>query len=69
MKDYKMYFNKNLSEINFSPKNPFSGVEYRPELDTSDECIEDQVNFFQNLIEILHLIIELGGIYIAFEVS
>ena len=34
IKDEKVDFNKKLSEINHSPNNPFSVVEYRPELGT-----------------------------------
>ena len=69
MKDEKTDFKKKLSGINYSQKNPFYAVEYRPDLENSDEFIDDQVNFFQNLIGLLCWIIELGRIDIAFEVS
>ena len=44
-----MEFSENLSDINYSPKNPFSAVKYKPELDTSDEFTED-LNLFKTLI-------------------
>ena len=62
-------YNKKLSDINYSPQNPFSAVNYRPELDTSHECSNEQVTLFQNLIGVLRWIVELGRIDIAFEVS
>ena len=62
-------FNKKLSDINYSPKQPFSSRDYRPELDLSIECSPDQVTYFQNLIGILRWIVELGRIDIAFEVA
>ena len=52
MKDKKMEFNKNISDINFSLKNPFSAVEYRPEFDAPDECKEYQVNLSLNIIRV-----------------
>ena len=36
-------FNKNLSNMKYSPKKPFSTTSYCPELDTSVECSEKQV--------------------------
>ena len=62
-------FNKKLSDFNISAPQPFSAVNYRPELDTSDECNVAQVTFFQNLIGILRWIVELGRIDIGYEVS
>ena len=53
MKYGNMEFNKNIPYINYSPKNPFSEVEYRPELDTSADCIEYKVELFQILIGLL----------------
>ena len=50
MKDEKIKFNKKLSEIKYSPKNPFYAVGYIPELYTSSECTEDQVKFFHKKI-------------------
>ena len=69
LKDDSLEFNKKLSDKNYSPKQPFSNASYRPELDTSQECDDDQTNFYQNLIGVLRWIIELGRIDIAFEVS
>ena len=56
-----------LSDVNYSPRNTFSSVEYRLELDTSMECNEDQVSLYQNLIEILRLFIELGHMKLHFQ--
>ena len=69
MKQDRFTFNKKLSDIKYSPQSPFSNVKYRPELDTSLECSEDQTQYFQSLIGILRWIIELGKIDICFEVS
>ena len=62
-------FNKKLSDPAVSAPQPFSSVNYRPELDTSVECTLDQVTLYQNIIGVLRWIIELGRIDIAFEVS
>ena len=42
---------------------------YKPELDISPECEDDQANYFQNLIGILRWAVELGRIDIAVQVS
>ena len=62
-------YNKKLSDIDYSPKQPFSSLSYRPEIDVSDHCSDSQTQFFQNLIGILRWTVELGRIDIAFEVS
>ena len=49
--------------------NPFTDVEYIPELYMSVECDDDQTTYFQNLIGILLWIVDLEQIDIAFEVS
>ena len=61
-------FNKKLSDVSVSAPQPFSNVNYRPELDTSIECTNDQVTLYQNIIGILRWVVELGRIDIAFEV-
>ena len=62
-------FNRQLSDTKYSPRHPFSSPNYRPELDTSCECTDGQVTFYQNLIGILRWIVELGKFDILFEVS
>ena len=62
-------FNKKLSDPAISAPQPFSNVNYRPELDTSDECNNEQISFYQNLIGILRWLVELGRIDIGYEVS
>ena len=62
-------FNKKLSDMSHSAPQPFSNVNYRPELDTSDVCNDVQITFFQNLIGILRWVVELGRIDIGYEVS
>ena len=69
LKEYGLEYNKKLSDVNYFPKNSFSTVDYRPELDTSMEWNEYQVSFYQSLIEVLILMIGIGIIDIAFEVS
>jgi hypothetical protein len=62
-------YNRKLSDISSSPRQPFSSPKYKPELDTSEPCNDDEATYFQNLIGILRWIVELGRIDIAFEVS
>ena len=38
LKEDGLDYNKKLSNIKYSPNNPFSPVDYGPELDTSMEC-------------------------------
>ena len=65
-KEGGMEYNKSLSDINYFPKNLFSSVDYRPELDTSTEFNKYQVSFYQNLIEVIIWIMELRSIGIEF---
>ena len=58
-----------MSDPNYSPKVPFSSVNYKLELDISLECNHFEINYFQNLIGVLRWIVELGRIDIAYEVS
>ena len=62
-------FNKKLSDPAISVPQPFSAVNYRPELDTSVLCNDAQVTLYQNVIGILRWVVELGRIDIAYEVS
>ena len=62
-------YNRKLSDINYSPRQPFTIATYRPELDTSTVCNDDQITFYQNLVGILQWVVELGRIDIAYEVS
>ena len=62
-------YNKKLSDVDYSPKQLSSSLNYRPEMDVSDHCSDSQTQFFQNLIGILRWTVELGRIDIAFEVS
>ena len=68
LKEDGMEYNKKLYDVNYSPKNPFSSVEYMPELETSTECNVYQVPFYHNLIGVPIYIINLRRIGIAFEV-
>jgi hypothetical protein len=69
LKEDGFEFNKKLSDVKYSPRNPFSNQKYRPELDTSTPCTDQQCEFFQNLIGVLRWIVELGRIDIHFEVA
>ena len=62
-------FNRKLSDLDHPPQQPFSHCDYRPELDTSAECNEDQMTYYMNLVGVLCWIIELGRLDIAYEVS
>ena len=66
---WNLRFNKKLSDVKYSPKGPFSSVDYKSELDTSLECNPEEIQYYQNLIGVLRWIIELGRIDIAYEVS
>ena len=43
-------------------------VGYREVLDTTQLLSEDQANYFQNLIEVLHWVVELGQIRVHVQV-
>ena len=62
-------FNSKLSSTKYSAKQPFLTTEYRPELDTLTKCNDEQTQFFQNIIDILRWLVELGRINIAYETS
>ena len=69
LKEDSFRFNNKLSSLDYSAKQPFSTIDYRPELDTSLECNSIQTQFYQNLIGILRWLVELGRIDIGYEVS
>ena len=43
-------FNKKSSDTKYSPQHPFSSPSYKPELDTSCECADEQVTLYQNIM-------------------
>ena len=69
LNDDGLRFNAKLSSMEMSAKQPFTTNDYRPELDTSQECSPAQVQFFQNIMGILRWLVELGRIDIGYEVS
>ena len=69
LKEDGLKYNKNIYDLNYSTNNPFSSVDYRPELDTFMECTEYQASFYQNLIGVIRYAIELLHIDTLFEVS
>ena len=42
--------NKNLSNVDYSPQQPFSNLKYCPEFYVTDECSYIQIQLFQNII-------------------
>ena len=50
-------------------QHPFSSQSYRVELDTSEECNENQVEFYQSLVGILRWLCEIGRVDILTETS
>ena len=50
-------------------EHPFSSQSYRPELDITEECNEDQVEFYQSLVGIMRWLCEIGRIDILTETS
>ena len=62
-----------LSEIGMDVKgrgtHPFSNLNYRPELDTSFFCNENQIRVYQQLLGMFRWMIELGRMDILFETT
>ena len=50
-------------------KTPFTSSSYRPELDATDFCETELINFYQNMIGILRWACELGRLDILLETS
>ncbi|GFH48968.1 hypothetical protein CTEN210_05444 [Chaetoceros tenuissimus] len=50
-------------------ESPFTSQDYRPELDTSERCNEDQVEFFQSLVGIARWLCKLGRVDVLTEPS
>ena len=48
---------------------PFSSLAYRPELNDIKLCNDYQTRYYQNLVGILRVSVELGKINIKFEIS
>ena len=48
---------------------PFSNVQYRPEMDVTQFCTEKQINLYQHLIGMLRWLVELGRVDILLETS
>ena len=69
LNDDGLKFHSKLSSMELSARQPFSSNDYRPELDTSLECNDEQIQFFQNVIGILRWLVELGRIDIGYEVA
>ena len=69
MKEHGHEYNKKLSDPSYSPKHPFSNINYCPELDVTDACNDEQYSYYANLIGVLRWMVELGRIDIGFEVS
>ena len=53
LKEDRLEYKKNISDVKYSPKEPFSSVDCRLELDTSMEYNEDQVSLYQKIIGVL----------------
>lgn len=62
-------FNKKLSDTRYSPQHPYSNAKYKPELDVSNLCSDNEATYYQNLIGVLRWIVELGRIDINYEVA
>ena len=52
-----------------APEHPFSSQSYRPELDTTELCNDEQVQFYQSLVGIMTWLCEIGRIDILTEKS
>ena len=51
-----------------SPEHPFSNVSYRPELDVSDQCTQEEHQFYMQMVGIARWMIEIGRLDIAYEI-
>ena len=69
LKEYGYEYNKKLSDPAYLPRQPFSNVNYRPELDVTEACNDKEYSYYANLIGVLRWLVELGRIDTAFEVS
>ena len=65
IKDDDVYFKGSKK----APEHPFSSQSYRPELDTTELCNDEQVQFYQSLIGIMTWLCEIGRIDILTEKS
>ena len=54
---------------NKTADHPFTSQSYRPELDTTRECTEDETQFYQSLIGIMRWLCEIGRVDILTETS
>lgn len=53
----------------YSPRQPFSNVNYRLELDVTKACNNEEYGYYANLIGVLCWLVQLSRIDIAFEIS
>ena len=60
---------ENGVQVKGKGRHPYSSISYRPELDMTPFCSEDQIQLYQNLIGMLRWAVELGRIDILLEVS
>ena len=54
---------------NKTAKHPFSSQPYRPELDITELCNEEQVQFYQSLVGVMRWLCEIGRLDILTETS
>ena len=54
---------------NKTAENPFSSQSYRPELDITEFCNEEQVQFYQSLVGIMRWLCEIGRLNILTKTS
>ena len=60
---------KSGMKVSGNAKTPFSNQNYRPELDLSSFCSNEQIHLFQQLIGMLRWLIELGRVDIQLETT
>ena len=65
MKALNLSFTKSAK----SPSSPFSNIKYKPELDVTTFCSEDEHQLYHQAVGILRWMIEIGRIDITVEVS
>ena len=58
--------NVKFKGFNKTAEHPFSGQSYRPELDVTEECDEEHVQFYQSLVGITRWLCEIGRIDILY---
>ena len=67
VQDRLQKYNVKFKGSNKTAEHPFSSQSYRPEIDVTKECDEEQVQFYQSLVGIMRWLFEIEMIDILTE--